>query len=242
MCAPTARTATLGSPTLPAARWTINKAIDVVATLDISIYNVTIQVGAGTYSATVNVNKPWVGSGTVTLSGDTSTPSNVIIAGGGGQAVLVSGTGVRISIQGFRLTGGYGLQCQYGANLTVTGAMNYAATLYQVFATGLGFIAMNGVAATISAGAVAHYYVSAGGLIETFNTAWTLSGTPTFSSAFASVAGGQINTVGNTTSSGSATGSRYNATLNGVINTNGGGASLFPGSTAGSTATGGQYA
>ena len=101
---------------------------------------------------------------------------------------------------------------------------------------------MNGVAATISAGAVAHYFVSASGLIETFNTDWTLSGTPAFSSAFASVAGGQINTVGNTTSSGSATGSRYSATPNGVINTNGGGASLFPGSTAGSTVTSGQYA
>jgi len=39
-----------------------------------------------------------------------------------------------------------------------------------------------------------------------------------------------------------ATGIRYNATLNAVINVNGGGANYFPGSIAGATGTGGQYA
>ena len=44
------------------------------------------------------------------------------------------------------------------------------------------------------------------------------------------------------TFSGSATGQRYNASQNSVINTYGGGASYFPGNAAGATATGGQYA
>jgi hypothetical protein len=44
------------------------------------------------------------------------------------------------------------------------------------------------------------------------------------------------------TGGGVITGSRYNVTLNAVIDTRGGGANYFPGSTAGSTATGGQYA
>jgi hypothetical protein len=43
------------------------------------------------------------------------------------------------------------------------------------------------------------------------------------------------------TYSGAATGSRYGAALNGVIQTNGGGATYFPGNSAGSTSVGGQY-
>jgi hypothetical protein len=39
-----------------------------------------------------------------------------------------------------------------------------------------------------------------------------------------------------------ATGTRYNGTLNSVINTFGGGANYFPGNSAGSVATGGVYA
>jgi hypothetical protein len=47
--------------------------------------------------------------------------------------------------------------------------------------------------------------------------------------------------VSGATFAGSATGPRYVVSLNGVINTFGGGASVFPGNSAGSIATGGQY-
>jgi hypothetical protein len=40
---------------------------------------------------------------------------------------------------------------------------------------------------------------------------------------------------------GSAVGARYNATLNGVINTGGGGANFLPGNSSGTTSLGGQY-
>jgi hypothetical protein len=46
----------------------------------------------------------------------------------------------------------------------------------------------------------------------------------------------------NVTFSGAATGARYFANMNSIIQTNGGGANFFPGDSAGSTATGGQYA
>lgn len=69
----------------------------------------------------------------------------------------------------------------------------------------------------------------------------TLTGTPAFSTAFA-----QADQVGNIlmngdTFTGSATGKRYNAVMNGVIQTGAGGANALPGSVAGTTATGGQY-
>jgi hypothetical protein len=44
------------------------------------------------------------------------------------------------------------------------------------------------------------------------------------------------------TITGTVAGKRYSATLNGTINTQGGGANFFPGDVAGTMATGGQYA
>ena len=62
---------------------TIQKAVNCVAALDLSTYNVTIQVGAGTYTGSTVVAKPFTGAGTVTISGDTTTPANVLISTSG---------------------------------------------------------------------------------------------------------------------------------------------------------------
>ena len=83
---------------------TIQKAIDTVAALDISTYSVTIQVGAGTYTVPASVSGPWVKSGSVTLVGDTTTPSNVVVSVSGTLACIsVSGCG-RLNVGGFKLT------------------------------------------------------------------------------------------------------------------------------------------
>ena len=69
----------------------------------------------------------------------------------------------------------------------------------------------------------------------------TITGTPGFSGAFAEADDlGFVNYNG-PIFSGAATGKRYGATLNGVIDTNGAGATYFPGNVGGTTATGGQY-
>jgi hypothetical protein len=101
---------------------------------------------------------------------------------------------------------------------------------------------------TINGGAQYHAFAINGGLIElaTNNQAMTvsISGTPNFSSSFAGAT-----TTANlyfpsayVTFSGAATGQRYNATLNGIVYTVNGGPNYLPGSIAGSTASGGQYA
>jgi hypothetical protein len=70
-----------------------------------------------------------------------------------------------------------------------------------------------------------------------------LSGSLSFSNAFASAdTTGFINLFSFSFSGGTITGSRYSISLNAAINTFGGGANYFPGSVAGSAATGGQYA
>jgi hypothetical protein len=92
--------------------------------------------------------------------------------------------------------------------------------------------------------ALFHMNVSLGGLIQNSGaTAVTLSGTLPFTTFANAGQSASITVPGVTYSvSGSVTGVRYSATLNGTIFTNGGGASYFPGGAAGSTSTGGQYA
>ena len=93
---------------------------------------------------------------------------------------------------------------------------------------------------TISGGAIAHWQSNPFGWIQCGGRTITLTGTPAFSSNFATALFGYMN-VSTCTFSGSATGVRYSATLNGIINTGGGGATYLPGNSAGSFATGGQY-
>ncbi len=69
----------------------------------------------------------------------------------------------------------------------------------------------------------------------------TLAGTPAFSLAYAFASDTSLISVSSVTFSGSATGTRYNVSANGVIDTAGGGATYLPGNSAGVAATGGQY-
>lgn len=66
--------------------------------------------------------------------------------------------------------------------------------------------------------------------------------TPVFAASFVEAVITAIVGAASVTYVGTATGKRYNAALNGVITTNNGGANFFPGSVAGTTATGGHYA
>lgn len=93
---------------------------------------------------------------------------------------------------------------------------------------------------TISGAAGSHVVVSSGANAD-MSSAVTLSGTPAITTFVSATECGVIN-ASSASFTGSATGVRYSAALNGVINTGGGGASFFPGNSGGSTATGGQYA
>lgn len=95
---------------------------------------------------------------------------------------------------------------------------------------------------TISGSAAGHNLANFGGLILGASNTVTLTGTPNFSWAFAIANGCGACSVYAVIYSGGATGARYAAALNGVLQTFGGGANYFPGNAAGSVATGGQYA
>ena len=226
---------TLGTPFL-----TIQKAIDVVASLDISIYNVTIQVADGTYTGGASVNSPWVGSGTVTLNGNNTTPSNVFI-NAAGQCITVQSQG-RLNISNAKLQGtGYvTLYAVSGANISASNIV-YGTSGGEIIRSESNAIITLSGSHTFTAGANIGIGTQ-GGQLYSNGASFIFAGSPTFNNpAFcASSYLGMIQSFSNTFT-GTFVGTRYYASANSIIFTNGGGVNYFPGTIAGSVATGGQY-
>jgi hypothetical protein len=222
---------------------TVQKAINTVAALDIATYNVTIQVADGTYTGAVAVSGAWLGSGTVTIVGNTTTPTNVIFSTTFADAVAVTNGG-RITVSGMELrttTAGSCLHAQTGGTITVGASVRFGvAANYHMYVEANGTIR---VAAnyTISGSAGVHWAALANGIIQAFGNTVTLSGTPAFSSGFAFAGRASLIECYGMTFSGLATGTRYISGENSLIFTNAGGASYLPGSVAGSTSNGGLY-
>jgi len=225
------------------AKLTIQAAINAVASLDLSIYNVTIQVGNGTYTAGATVSGPWVGSGTVTLRGDPTTPSNVLISTSGHCVRSTNSASIEVAGIKFASSGAAGVFADAAGFVKIAGKCDFGACGHShVWATTNGRIAFGtSVPVLVSGAAPRHIFSDAGGVITGYLQAYTISGTPNFSAAWCTVTNGTV-VMDTMTISGSATGKRYEATLNGTVLTYGGGANYFPGNAAGTTATGGQYA
>jgi len=229
---------------------TIQKAIDTVAALDTNGRNVTIQVGAGTYTGTLFLPYvPGAKAATLQIVGDTTTPSNCLISCTSVfSAIQSAGCGNGWYVRGFKIqttTTGY---CVYAGDQLSTiylGENDYGGVpsgYSHISARYGGRIAIQ-TGYTISGGANSHIITNEAGILTLSGTVTvTLSGTPAFSQAFAYALGLSIIEFGSTTWSGSATGSRYKSNQNSIINTFGQSTSWLPGSTAGSTATGGLYA
>lgn len=227
---------------------TAQKASDVLqSSYDLSGNVVTISRAAGTYTDGVTVNGPYVGAtqgaGAVIFDG-AGLASTIVNAGGN---TYTANFGASFTVQNQKLTssggGGFALSAANNGNINYTNIDFGSCANSHINSQNSSNVKGTGNY-TISAGAPnAHIQLS-------LNSAWTFNGgtvTITGSPGFATgafILCGQNSTVNSsgTTWSGSATGSRYLATLNGVINTSGAGATYFPGNAAGATASGGQYA
>jgi hypothetical protein len=221
---------------------TIQKAIDTVAALDNGGFNVTIQVGNGTYTQALTL-KNYVGSGTVTIQGNTVTPASVVISVTGNNCITADSVTRPWAIQGFiffTTTSGDCIQSKkysivnLGKNAFSTCAGNHISCLQggQVNITS---------DYTISDGASQHWNAQGQGSITCTSATITLSGGTKNFSTFAVATLQSLLRVNGNTFSGSANGARYYCDTNAVIYTAGAGANYLPGNTAGSTATGGQY-
>ena len=228
---------------------TLQKAVDVAVGYDLSIYKITIHVGAGTTYAGV-ILKSYIGVGPIIIEGDTTTPANVTINAPvtTGEALkapaCISTNGVRgkwrvrglkfvSSRSGIYARGGmveFDL-CDFGA------CSNY----HMVASNGGQVVALGNYA--ISGNASYHWLASDFGYLEVIGATVTLTGTPAFGGAFAfSTRKAGMNVYSNTYS-GSATGARFLVSNVSLLFVNGAGASALPGNAAGTAdaATYGGY-
>lgn len=222
---------------------TIQKAVDVVASLDLGIYDVTIYVGAGTWTAPVTL-KTLIGASKVTIRGVNADMTSTVISTTAADCF----TGVfmgQYRLEYMKLqtaTSGSCINVAGGGAVLRWANVNFGAAggANHVIASAGALVDAAG-AYTISGGGYSHIsaYDCANARISGISV--TISGTPAFTGAFA-VSGRVASLLAvSVTFSGAATGKRYMAEVNGVITTLGG-ATFLPGDTAGTTSTGGQYA
>jgi hypothetical protein len=148
-----------------------------------------------------------------------------------------------VELSALDIRGSVGVIAQAGGQITCRANMIFSGTATHMRTNGPGSsITMNNNY-SITSGGTRHFQASPGGSIVMFGITITLNGTLSFSTAFAQAdRTALISTNACTFTGGTVTGKRYDATINAVIYTGGGGASHYPGNVAGTTATGGQYA
>lgn len=220
---------------------TIQKAVDVAAALDLGIYDATINVGAGTWTAPTTF-KTLVGAGRVVIRGINSDTTSTVISTTASDCFSGYFVG-KYHFEWLKLqtiNSGYCLYARGGGSLVTWGNVNFGPAPFMHIAA----------ASNASMEAVANYTVSGGGtahaaaydcsVVRLSSVVITLQGTPAFGQAFAVSERASSMVIVNNTFSGSATGPRYYVGTNGVMIT-GAGETYLPGNSAGVKANGGQY-
>ena len=223
---------------------TIQKAIDTACALDLSIYNVTINVADGTYSGGI-VLKPYLGTGPIAIVGNTTTPGNC----------LLQGTGTRISaasifatyqMRGFEtqtITSGNSVSLS-GAGILELNNWRFGACAGSHMRIDNG-ARLNGRSGSFEVAANATYFAIGGYFanIDLNSATITFSANVTFTATAYAQYMALVNFQQATFNLGafSVTGQRYNASGLSLISSGGAGASFIPGSTSGATSSGGTY-
>jgi len=230
---------------------TIQGAINILNARYTSLSRITLNVAAGAFAgfSVPNHNiRSWLikgaGAALTLVSADTTGVNN-------GRSCLVDGADVQVQDMGFSsFFEGASVSPKGGALDIVNCAFNLAsASAYAIAASG-GQIGVygsihfsgSGLACVAAAGGKIRLGFTDG--VTTRNVSLDCTAGVTVSDANVVAAdGGSVTAYpGTFFTNGTPTGKRYAARLNGVINTQGGGANFFPGTVAGTTVTGGQYA
>jgi hypothetical protein len=229
------------SNTAGAAFLTIQKAYNVILTLDLSGYTATIKLGnTGTWTAGLSITKAITGGGAVELEGDTTTPSNTVISTTSANCIYLMAH-MTLTIRAVKLQTTTAGNCVFidlaGASIVGSSGLVFGACAEShIKVAGPGVFACYDNY-TINGGAAAHMYSHFQGTILEYGQTITVSGTPHFTDAFAFAGLTGMIDARAITYSGSATGPRYNSGQTSVIYTGGGGATYFPGDAAGTGST-----
>ncbi|MFO7297084.1 MAG: DUF2793 domain-containing protein [Pseudomonadota bacterium] len=221
---------------------TIQKAIDSALNVDAAGHTVTIQLADGIYTSGGWINRAMFDGSQLNIIGNPAAPSNVEIAVTGANAILVDGAGAKVRLEGLKISGDVGVWARNGAVVFLTGKNAFGSCSFRHIGADNGaFVEMLGGEISIEGAAPHHLYADAGGHIFYALGSVNIVGTPDFPFGFAHAQSTGLITSYGVTWSGTATGPRYQAMLNAVINVNGAGPEYFPGDTAGVLASGGQY-
>jgi hypothetical protein len=226
---------------------TIRKAVSVALALDMSIYSVTINVAAGTFAEGDYLDVTGNGNARITIKGAGYDQTAISGSSYGVQASY----GVSLTLRDIDVTGGsVGIRSLNGATVTLAGTVQLSGGSSRLMETAYSGIVTNsgGLTLRINASSAYIFYANLAGVVR-FGGATTviitrnITVTAAVSAADLSIVSFAASAVTWDISSGAVTGQRYRATLNSVIDTStGGGATYFPGTTDGTTSTGGQYA
>jgi hypothetical protein len=226
---------------------TVQNAIDTALALDMSIYSVTINVGSGTFNEGARLSVTGNGNARITMQGagyDQTTIS------GSGYGISATG-GVNLTIRDLDIIGDQiCITAGLGAVVYLAGTVQISGGVARLVQANSGGTIQIAGSHTIRINADSAYllYVDQGGyMVIAAGATLKTTGARSFSATVRSSGAGVITVTASQvtwdTTEGAISGSRYQAKLNGVIDTvTGGGASYFPGSADGTTATGGQYA
>ena len=238
---------------------TIQAAINAVyRSYDWNGHSCTIQLADGTYTVTtanawaayfagMPFGMPIFG---LTLKGNSGSRQNVQIVATNGGCVCADNAnlnvdGLSVNGQGtvwtVTTTPGMGLAALRNGWMNATNVrMDVTGGMFGARADWGGMVnLMSGSTPVITGSGQYGIFSGIGGTIWGANSSWTVAGWSAVQPLFFADQG-RIE-IGASTFSGAATGTKYGALANGVINTSGGGPGYLPGSVAGSVASGGQY-
>ncbi|MFV2033896.1 MAG: DUF2793 domain-containing protein [Halocynthiibacter sp.] len=221
---------------------TIAAALDAVHAVDGGGQTLTVALADGTYALTteLQIEPSLVAVGRLQITGNTATPGNVVLTTSAASAISVQGGNVTLG--GVRLLStGTGALLRIGraADVTLSDVIFGTTTNDQIANDG-GQVRYGG-ACEIDGNAARHVANRAGGIFDSNGQVLTLTSAPNFATAFLACEDGSVATLLAGSFSGAATGPRYVADRNGVINTGGQGAAFLPGDSAGSATNGGLY-
>ncbi|WP_148287912.1 DUF1565 domain-containing protein [Rhodopseudomonas sp. B29] len=226
---------------------TIQRGVNEVGRLQLNGYTGTVLVADGTYPESVNL--PSVSqNGAAVLIGNETSFSNCFINSPAGSAIIAASPGANWTVGGFKLIGraapgDAGNALWVPASGRSIGYRNiefgYCPGVH-INSTGGEVVKLGPIAISGSSGA--HVFANGGSMGSGVAYGVTLIGSINFTSGFVVAINGGRTSYIYTLVSGAATGPRYLAAMNGVISVLGAGESYYPGDTAGSKNTGGQYA
>lgn len=226
------------------AKLTVQAAIDLAVSFDLSLYSVDIRIGDGTYTGAV-VCKSYLGVGPINLVGNVVTPANVIFSTTSNDAIAAAGVYGTYTADGMEFrttTTGFSVRISDGSIFRLK-RVRYGATAAdysQIYCDNAVIWLDNDYAITAAPSGGRHYAAWTGGQIKASAALTvTITGTPAFG-IFAHADRGGILSLSGITYSGAATGTRFQVGFSSFIYT-ASTLTYFPGDAVGIIYPGGVY-